>query len=503
MGAESVFKSRTLKDIYEEIREVYLSDNRPWILGFSGGKDSTCMTQLIWNALSELPPEKLHKKIYIISSDTLVESPKVIDQIATSLDTMEKAAKQSHLPVSTNLVRPKIEDSFWVCLLGKGFPAPSNLFRWCTDRLKIKNADRFIQEKVSQYGEAIVILGTRKDESGSRNQLMNMYEIEGSLLSRHSKFPQTYVYTPLRDFITEDVWNYLLQNKNPWGANNRDLLALYQNANASECPLVVDTSTPSCGNSRFGCWVCTVVSEDVSLKNTIENGEEWMEPLLELRTELKETQDPEKRKDVRELKRRTGQMKLVDEIKLKKFQNNIEEAKKRSILESRLESDDPYSVLVPGPYTMDFCTEFLEKLLKAQKKIQKNGPDPHMELILEAELHEIQRIWRMERGDWKNTVYQTYEKVFGKEKRLIAPQEDLSGFGSDEQEILEEICVKNNVPELLVSKLLNAEYDAQGMTRHSKVYPQLNKILSEEWREDMDEIIKDLKDQKDRKKRYG
>ena len=503
MGAESVFKSRTLKDIYEEIRGVYLSDNRPWILGFSGGKDSTCMTQLIWNSLSELPPEKLHKKIYIISSDTLVESPKVIDQIATSLDTMEKAAKLSHLPVSTNLVRPKVEDSFWVCLLGKGFPAPSNLFRWCTDRLKIKNADRFIQEKVSQYGEAIVILGTRKDESGSRNQLMNMYEIEGSLLSRHSKFPQTYVYTPLRDFITEDVWNYLLQNKNPWGANNRDLLALYQNANASECPLVVDTSTPSCGNSRFGCWVCTVVSEDVSLKNTIENGEEWMEPLLELRTELKETQDPEKRKDVRELKRRTGQMKLIDEIKLKKFQNNIEEAKKRSLLESRLESEDPYSVLVPGPYTMDFCIEFLEKLLKAQKKIQKNGPDPHMELILEEELHEIQRIWRMERGDWKNTVYQTFEKVFGKEKRLVAPQEDLSGFGSDEQEILEEICAKNDVPQLLVSKLLNAEYDAQGMTRHSKVYQELNKILSEEWREDMDEIIKDLKDQKDRKKRYG
>jgi DNA sulfur modification protein DndC len=271
MPAESVFKSRTLKDILDEIREVYLNDNRPWIIGFSGGKDSTCMTQLIWNALSELPPEKLHKKIYIISSDTLVESPTVIDQITTSLDTMEKAARKSHLPISTNLVRPEIKDSFWVCLLGKGFPAPSNLFRWCTDRLKIRNADRFIDEKVSQYGEAIVLLGTRKDESGSRNQLMNLYEIEGSLLSRHSKFPQTYVYTPLRDFITEDVWNYLLQNKNPWGANNRDLLALYQNANSSECPLVVDTSTPSCGNSRFGCWVCTVVAEDVSLKNTIEN----------------------------------------------------------------------------------------------------------------------------------------------------------------------------------------------------------------------------------------
>jgi DNA sulfur modification protein DndC len=501
MPAESVFKSRTLKSILDEIREVYLSDNRPWILGFSGGKDSTCMTQLIWNALSELPTEKLHKKIYIISSDTLVESPKVIDQIATSLDTMEKAAKKTHLPVSTNLVQPEIKDSFWVCLLGKGFPAPSNLFRWCTDRLKIRNADRFIQEKVSQYGEAIVILGTRKDESGSRNQLMNLYSIKGSLLSRHSKFPQTYVYTPLRDFITEDVWNYLLQNKNPWGANNRDLLALYQNANSSECPLVVDTSTPSCGNSRFGCWVCTVVAEDVSLKNTIENGAEWMEPLLELRTELKETQDPEKRKEVRELKRRSGQMKLVDEIKKKAFEENIRDSRSRSNLDARLKESDPYSVLIPGPYTMEFCQEFLEKLLRGQKKVQQNGPDPHMELILESELHEIQRIWRMERGDWKNSVYQIYEKVFG--EKLIPPQEDLSGFGSDEQEILEEICIKNNVPQLLVSKLLNAEYGAQGMTRHSKVYKEINKILSEEWREDLDEIVKDLKDKKQRKRDFG
>jgi len=150
---------------------------------------------------------------------------------------------------------------------------------------------------------------------------------------------------------------------------------------------------------------------------------------------------------------------------------------------------------------MEFCQEFLEKLLRAQKKVRQNGPDPHMELILESELHEIQRIWRMERGDWKNSVYQIYEKVF--EEKILPPQEDLSGFGSDEQEILEMICAKNNVPQLLVSKLLNAEYDAQGMIRHSKIYQKINKILSEEWREDLDEIVKDLKDTKKRKQELG
>ena len=475
MTAESVFKSRTLKAIYDEIREVYLSDNRPWILGFSGGKDSTCMVQLIWHAIADLPEEKRQKRIYIISSDTLVESPKIVEQITKTLDSMEEAAKKQDLPISTNLVRPEIKDSFWVCLLGLGYPAPSNNFRWCTDRLKIRNADRFINEKVSEYGEAIVCLGTRKDESGSRAQLMNLYEIEGSYLSRHSKYAQTYVYTPLRDFITEDVWNYLLQNKNPWGGNNRDLLALYQNANAAECPLVVDTSTPSCGNSRFGCWVCTVVSEDKSMQNLIDSGEDWMEPLLELRQDLKDTQDPEKKLEIRDFKRRDGRVSFYT---------------------------DGTEKITPGPYKINFRKDFLKKLLLAQNSVRKNGPDPKMCLILEEELHEIQRIWRMEQGDWENSVYRIFEEITGE---TISPiQEDLGGFSNVEQEILDQVCVKNNVPKLLVSKLLHAEFDSQGMTSHSKVYNKIGKILSEEWRgeEKLDEIKKELKEKKDEKIKY-
>ena len=77
---DSVFQTRTLSSICDEIRTVYLNDSRPWILGFSGGKDSTCMAQLVWQALSILPLEKLDKKIYIVSSDTLVESPQIVER---------------------------------------------------------------------------------------------------------------------------------------------------------------------------------------------------------------------------------------------------------------------------------------------------------------------------------------------------------------------------------------------------------------------------------------
>ena len=139
--AKSIFKNkdnpdgREPQDIYDEIKNLYLSDNRPWIIGFSGGKDSTCMTQLVWNAISQLPVEKRHKKIYIIGCDTLVESPKIVERLSKSLKNMEEYGKKVCLPISTDIVKPDLEDTFWVCLLGRGYPAPSSSFRWCTERL--------------------------------------------------------------------------------------------------------------------------------------------------------------------------------------------------------------------------------------------------------------------------------------------------------------------------------------------------------------------------------
>ena len=472
--AESIFKTRTLKDIYEEIKKLYLSDNRPWIIGFSGGKDSTCMAQLVWTAISQLPAEKRHKKIFIIGCDTLVESPKIVQRLSKTIKNMEEYGGKAGLPISTDIVKPDLEDTFWVCLLGRGYPAPSSSFRWCTERLKIRNADRFILEKVSQYGEAIVLLGTRKDESGTRQQLMNLYEVKGSLLNRHAKFAQTYMYCPLKDFLTEDVWNFLLQNKNPWGENNRDLLTMYQEANASECPLVVDTSTPSCGGGRFGCWTCTVVTRDKSMDSLLEGGEDWLEPLAELREDLKRTQEKDEKRKVREFKRRNGKVMWCFPDK---------------------EGDDTSA----GPYTLDFCKDFLRKLLEAQVKVRKTGPDPKMILINEDEIHEIQRIWRMERGDWKNSAFEIYERVCGEKLEML---EDLGGFGKVEQEILTNVCQENKVPQVLVSKLLHAEFSSQGMGKHSKVFNSLNKILSEEWRDDLNEIVDGMKKERDEKKQY-
>jgi DNA sulfur modification protein DndC len=511
--SESVLKKRALSDVLEEIRTVYLNDDRPWIIGFSGGKDSTCMVQLVWTALKTLPARKLTKKIYVISSNTLVEAPQIAERITRNLEKMEKYAKKTNIPFGTNLLTPPISNTFWVRLLGLGYPAPTNWFRWCTDMLKISNADDFIKNTASKYGEVVVLLGMRKNESRARGQVMELYKIKDSLLSRHSKFDSTFVYTPIEDFSAEDVWNYLLENKNPWGEENRDLLAMYQDANASECPLVIDTSSTSCGGGRFGCWTCTVVDNQSYLSNMIDNDEknDWMEVLAELRQELKNTQ-PNYRYFCKTCKNEIDYNKKERNYfcSCEKKYKNMDDAKndKKNIQEVdnwgdvrervrrdgnvtlKMHSDDDGSY-TPGPYRMDFRKEFLEKLLLGQKKIQELKKDPDMELILEDEIHEIQRIWRLEHADWTDSAYEIYNKVTGKD--LKTQNNEMGKFEKTEQELLEKICQSHKIPFRLVGNLLNLEMIAQGANRRAKIHEKIKHELGKEWRDvDDDKVFKKI-----------
>ena len=449
----SVFDTRGLDTLHREIQEVYLSDNRPWVIGYSGGKDSTTALQLAWYALSELPEEKRSKPVFVISSDTLVETPVIVDYITSTLEKINKKAAEAKMPFTAFKLTPRIIDSFWVNLIGKGYPAPSIQFRWCTERLKIRTADRFILESVTKYGEVVMILGVRKGESATRDQVMDQYKIKGSKLSNHSRFPQSYVYTPIEEFSVDDVWTYLLQKPSPWGNNNRDLLALYKNAQDGECPLVVDTDTTPCGNSRFGCWVCTVVQKDRSMTALIESGEDWLEPLLEFRNELADTQIPENKHLYRDHRRMNGKIKAM------KRGENWE--------------------IIRGPYTFEYSKNLLRKLLEAQKSVRKNGPNPNLSLIMPEELHEIRRIWMTQRSDWDDSVAKIYEEVMG--ERLDWTKDDLGSFSQNEQDLLKKICDDHKLPLRLVTKLLDVEQQMQGMTRRSSVYNRIGAVLSEDW----------------------
>lgn len=276
--------------ILSEIQETYLTDTIPWVIGFSGGKDSTTVLQMVFYALSALPKGKLPKEIHVLSNDTLVENPAIVKYVNEQLRKIETAGKAElfkHNPELFNVVRvtPKLEDTFWVNLIGKGYPSPNRWFRWCTERLKINPTSNYILNTVSKNGQAIIVLGTRKAESGNRATSMGNYD-SGERLRKHT-LPNTFVYAPIAELSNHEVWAYLLQAPNPWGSDNRSLLSLYSNAcSGGECPFMIETGTQSCGKSRFGCWVCTVVDRDRSMENMIANGEEWMEELLNFRNWL-------------------------------------------------------------------------------------------------------------------------------------------------------------------------------------------------------------------------
>lgn len=273
-----------IQALIEVIKGLYLEDMIPWICGYSGGKDSTAVVQLVWYALRELPPEKRRKTVHIISTDTLVESPVVAIWATESLRKMENQAAADGLPIVPHRLTPTTTNTFWVNLIGRGYPYPRKDFRWCTDRMKIEPSNRFIKSVLNAESEAILVLGTRKAESATRRAVMEGYEKKRyrGHLSPNGSFPNSYVFSPIENWSNDNVWQYLVQVPNPWGHSNKDLLAMYSGASSDgECPLVIDTSTPSCGNSRFGCWVCTMVTEDKSMAAMIQNDEEkaWMLPI--------------------------------------------------------------------------------------------------------------------------------------------------------------------------------------------------------------------------------
>ena len=277
---------RPLTDLIVEIQDLYLADLRPWLIGFSGGKDSTTVLSLIYFAIQQLKPSERKKHIYVVSSDTLVETPVVVDVIQKVMSTINELAMKHNLPMSAHPVHPRADQTFWVNLLGRGYPAPSSKFRWCTERMKIDPVSAFITERVREHGEVIVLLGSRSQESASRAQVIAKHRIDGTILSRHSSLPNAFTYMPIEDWSADEVWEYLMSAPLPWGGSNRELFDLYKGSNQGECPMVIDKSTPSCGNSRFGCWTCTVVTEDRALQGLIQSGADLDETLVELQKQI-------------------------------------------------------------------------------------------------------------------------------------------------------------------------------------------------------------------------
>lgn len=201
--------SNTLKSLIDSIQLQYMSDDRPWVIGYSGGKDSSAVVTVVYLALLTLDENLRNKKVYVVASDTLVETPLVVDHINKSLEQIGNQARRDGLPITTHKVLPKPDKTFWTCLLGKGYPAPTQSFRWCTERMKINPVSDFITDKVAEFEEVIVVLGSRSQESASRAQVIAKHKIANTRLARHTTLPNAFIYTPIDTWSMDDVWKSL------------------------------------------------------------------------------------------------------------------------------------------------------------------------------------------------------------------------------------------------------------------------------------------------------
>ena len=225
-------KNQRVENIILELMDQYQEQdryNRPWIIGFSGGKDSTVLLTLVWLALKRLKDENvpLKRNVYVVCNDTMVENPIIEEYVTKVLDMIAKAAKVQMMPISVATTTPELEDSFWCCVIGKGYPVPNNSFRFCTEKMKIKPTSKFITDQVAADGEAIVLVGTRLSESQQRERSIKRHEIKGHRLSKHPLNPSTFTYAPIKELMLEEVWGIINSIPSPWGFDNQILLRIF------------------------------------------------------------------------------------------------------------------------------------------------------------------------------------------------------------------------------------------------------------------------------------
>lgn len=481
IDSKTTINKEVIEGMMETVCNLYLADDIPWVIGYSGGKDSTATLQLVWYSLERLSPEQLKKPVHVINTDTLVESPVISRWAKKSLDELERMSDEKGMPFKKHILKPKTNNTFWVNFLGRGYPFPRKKLRWCTDRLKIQPVNNFIKDKIAEHGEIILVIGTRKAESANRAKTMAKYEKMRvrELLSPNPSMANELVFSPLEDWTDDDVWIYLMQYKNPWGYSNKELMTIYRGASAdNECPLMVEKDLPSCGKSRFGCWVCTMVERDKSMEAMIANDDEkaWMSPLLEFRNEFG---DESKDRDRRSFRKMNGSL------------------------------QGSYERLHHGPYLKEIRDEWLEKLLKIQKNLNDNCPSDfdNIELISEGELREIRRIWVFEKHEFDDSLPKIYEKVYGRtfnDPDWIGSQL----FGKDEWELLREIC---NDPQYadeellfeMMYSLIDVENQSTGLDQKKGLIDDLARVIKRNFYADEADATNYYAEHTKRKKEFG
>jgi DNA sulfur modification protein DndC len=428
--------------VIERLKQEFLADSRPWVVTFSGGKDSSTVLHLVVQMLLELRQTYPNlKKVYIVSSDTGVEMPIIEDYVTSKLTQLDEFIQAEKLNMSVNLLKPKVTESFWTLLLGKGYPSPNQNFRWCTDRMKIKPATNFLKGLTEKNESILMLLGVRSDESQSRAQSIEKRELNHRGFSKHSEIPNAFIFSPIKDWTNAEVWTFLSTYPAPWGRHN-DMMVLYDKGSGeADCNIALNPEAATCGKTRFGCWVCTVVSKDKSMENMLRNdGDEWMKPLHEFRNRLEEYRKTDSGK--RQIRRRNGQKWVGDEDK------------------------------AIGPFLLSTRQELLEELLRIEKKLIDEGKMGNKHLISTEEIIQIQQEW-LHDGDFFETAIK-----LAREAGRIVPYVSTKSFNNDEKEYIKSVCDKHHVPLNLVEDLMQKEHAYRHQLRRTKLFTEMEELVS-------------------------
>lgn len=440
-------KFQVFEDIIEEMTYVYKHDNRPWLIGYSGGKDSTLLVSLVIETVMRLPEKERTKHIFIVTSDTGVENPIVKKYMHSSSNKINEFSKKINANIQADIIYPEVVQSYWSLVIGLGYPTPEPPgFRWCTERLKILPMNRYTNSIIEQHGEVILLLGVRKAESSTRKRSITAREIEGKILTRHTDIPKAHVYNPLTEIKNELVWEYLLKDDgvSTWGVDMKYLFSLYQGEDLGEEQSVIGQvdkdKIPITGNSRFGCWCCTIVKIDKSLQKFIDNGSKELIPLRDFRDWLVSIrQDPE----FRDNKRRNGKV----------YQK----------------SNGEYGF---GPFKLSARQEILKRLLVLQR-------DTGFELITNEELKTIDTLWDLEGDLTRRRLVDIYYEVYGERLPWDEYKEPLYDLGIIDE--IRETAEKSDIPFELVTKLIVMINSNKYIAKSTKLKKEFDKLLNQEW----------------------
>jgi DNA sulfur modification protein DndC len=258
-----------------------------WAIAFSGGKDSTATVTLVAHLLEtgRIPkPES----ITVLYADTRQELPPLHNAAMNIMGELRERG------FDTRVVLPDLDYRYFVYMLGRGVPPPSNTFRWCTPKLKVMNMERELEKLRQERGEKFLMLtGVRVGESAARDQRIAMSctkdggECGQGWFQQSSSKAVADTLAPIVHWRVCHVWDWLMFEAPMMGFSTDAIAKVYgQDTAEGEEPI----------NARTGCIGCPLVTKDAALDRVVAQPEwAYLAPLQKLRPLYWEIKKPQYR----------------------------------------------------------------------------------------------------------------------------------------------------------------------------------------------------------------